>query len=178
MRRPSSPQRRVFANRPHRLLRGVSFLCCWLALSCGYRFIGANPRTIACMWPVENLSNEVGAGQVFDAALRARLGQVGGGAPGSGGAVEGQSCLHARLLQVSQAPLLSYEGRITQLRLSAVMELRWEREGLGPLRVTESEEFGYGADILLTEASMRAALVRLAEKTAQKALEHMQMQWP
>jgi hypothetical protein len=57
------------------------------------------------------------------------------------------------------------------------LELSLEKEGFKPIRVAESEEFGYGADTLLTEASMRAALIRLAEKTAQKGFEHMQMQW-
>jgi len=150
-------------------------LCC-VASACGYRFVGANPAAISCMFPLENLSNEVGAGQVFDTALRSRLGRAGGPPPSSEGG--GQSCLRAQLVQVSQSPLLSYEGRVTQLRLSAVVVLRLEGESVKPIRLAESEEFGHGADILLTEASMRAALVRLADKTAQKALEYIQMQWP
>lgn len=147
-----------------------------VALSCGYRFVGTNPGTLACMLPVENFSNEVGAGQVFDAALRSRLGKAGGGeTPLPEGSLGGQACLNARLRQISQSHLSSYEGRVTQFRLTAVVELRLE--GFKPIQVVESEDFGHGADILLTEASLRAALARLADKTAQKAFEHMQMQW-
>jgi len=182
MQNPSSPKRRAFTNR-QLLLLFWGGLCC-LPLSCGYRFIGANPLTIACMLPVENLSNEVGAGQVFDAALRSRIGRAGGlGAPTQERTVRAQNCLRARLLQVSQAPLT----QATHFRLSAVLELSMDkgekgdtedREDFFPIRISESEEFGYGADVLLTEASMRAALIRLADKTTQKAFEHMQMQWP
>jgi len=169
------PLCRPWASRQRLWLLGI---LCGLSLSCGYRLVGANPVTIACMFPVENLSHEVGAGQVFDKALRARLGRAGGGAPSSVGASGGEGCLGVRLLQVAQHPLANYGGRVTHMRLDVVLELRLERGGFHPIRVSESEEFGSDADILLTEASLRAALVRLADKAAQKAFEQMQMQWP
>jgi hypothetical protein len=160
-------------QKPSYALPKRFFLLFWVGvcMSCGYRWVGAEPATIACLSPVENLSNEVGAGQVFDVALRSRLGKAGG--LGREGEASGKECLRARLMQVSQIPLT----QATHFQLTAVLELSLAKEGFHPIRVMESEEFSRGADILLTEASMRAALARLAEKTAQKGFEHMQMQW-
>jgi len=140
----------------------------WGNISCGYRWLGANPQAVACMLPLENLSNEVGAGQVFDLALRAQLFKAGGGEGGGGR----RDCLRARLLQLSREFLTSRDFRLT-----AVLELSLDKEGFRPIRFVQSEEYNRGADVLLTEAALRAALSRLADRTAQKGVEHMQMQW-
>ncbi|MCL2011747.1 MAG: LPS assembly lipoprotein LptE [Cystobacterineae bacterium] len=173
MYKPSKPPCRAL-TKSVLVLCGVGALC-GLALACGYRWVGANPLSMECMLPVENLSNEVGAGQVFDLALRSRLGKAGG--LSREGSLSEQGCLRARLKQVSREPLTVHNSRITHFRLMAVVELSLDKEGFGPIRVVQSEEFSYGADVLLTEAALRAALVRLADKTAQKGFEQMHMQW-
>ncbi|MCL2178617.1 MAG: hypothetical protein FWB81_04315 [Cystobacterineae bacterium] len=156
-----------WASRPPLLLLLGALCMGWWSFSCGYRWVGANPEVVGCMLPLENLSNEVAAGQIFDMALRSQLFKAGGG-----GGARGGGCLRARLLQLSRDFLTS-----RNFRLIAVLELSLEKEGFRPIHVVQSEEFNSGADVLLTEAALRATLVRLAEKTAQKGLEHIQIQW-
>lgn len=155
-----------------RLLISAALL---LVPGCGYRFVAAAgelPEGIRQVQaPVfKNETSESGAEAVFTQAFREQLMRAGALATG-----EGDAQAEGIVLAVSGAPLMVSPGHFPSYRLTATAQVTLTRgaKTVRQTRVTRSEDYLSGADLLFTEANRQNALRRLAENLMREAYERL-----